>query len=428
MPDKIRVLSVCTSDSFGGAAIAAYRIHLAVRSFGVEGKMFVKKKGTKDKTVVALQEFVPRNPFYKAFDWIRNRFKNKWQHLLWSRYSERSDFFMSDLRSTDICNALKKIDYDILHLHWINSRFLPLSCLPKDKPIVWTLHDCWPFCGVCHYFLDCNQYMSGCGRCPHLKSGEQNDLSRMIIRKKERVYNNLDLHIVAPSKWIGQCAKDSYLFHNRKITVIPNCVDPELFRPLPESCLQPKVQSLKAVFGEKSIIMFGAVNATTDRIKGIGKLVEALRIICESHQADQLALVIFGTDRPVEGIPAGIQTNYVGYLKDSFEFVSLYSIASVVVVPSYTEVFGQVAAEAMACGTPVTVFRCTGIQEVVDDSCGYLARPFDASDLAKGILWCLENNKDGHLSRNARRKVLENFTPEIVGKHYFELYSSLLKR
>ncbi len=428
MSDRIRVLSVCTSDSFGGAAIAAHRIHLAVRDFEVDSRMFVKIKGSEEDDVFALQGFLPHNPFYKAFDWVRNKLKNKWQHLLWRKYPNRKAFYMSDLRSTDIGDALKKIDYDILHLHWINFRFIPLNKLPKDKPIVWTLHDSWPFCGVCHYFLDCNLYVSGCGCCPHLKSNAQNDLSRRIIRKKESAYKDLDLHIVAPSKWIGQCAKESYLFRNRAITVIPNCVDTDVFRPLPVSALHPRVLSMKEAIGEKSIIMFGAVNAATDQIKGIGKLMEALQIICKNYQADRLALVIFGANSPIEGMPSGIQANYVGYLKDRHEFVSFCNIASVMVVPSYTEVFGQVASEAMSCGTPVTAFRCTGIKEVVDEDCGYLAKPFEATDLAQGILWCLENNKDGHLSRNARKKVLENYTPEAIGKQYAELYSSLMKQ
>lgn len=428
MSDSIKVLSVCTSDSFGGAALAAYRIHLAVRSLNVDSKMFVKNKGTEDVTVISLQEYVPHNSLFRAYDWIRNKFKNKWQHLSWRRYPNRSSFYMSDLRSSDIFDALQKIDYDILHLHWVNSRFLPLSKLPKNKPIVWTLHDCWPFCGVCHFFLDCNRFMSGCGYCPHLKSSKKNDLSRQIVRKKALAYKELNLNIVAPSKWIGQCAKESYLFRNLPISIIPNCLDTNIFRPISESEFHPKIRSMKLAFGNKTIIMFGAVNAATDQIKGGGVLRDALRIVCERYPVDRLALVIFGTDRSMEGIPSGIQVSYVGYLKDRSELVSLYNIASVVVVPSFTEVFGQVASEAMSCGVPVTAFCCTGIQEVVDDNCGYLAKPFEAADLANGILWCMENNKDGHLSRNARKKVLENYTMEAVGEQYYELYSSLLKQ
>ena len=56
----------------------------------------------------------------------------------------------------------------------------------------------------------------------------------------------------------------------------------------------------------------------------------------------------------------------------------------------------------------------------------YLAKEKDSEDLARGIRWCLDNNKDGSLSAAARKKVLENYTIERVGKQYAELYESIL--
>ena len=123
----LRVLSVCTSDSGGGAPRAAYRIHQGVRELGVDSRMFVKNKGTKDANVIALDEFVPHNPLCQAFDWTRNKVKNKIQHICWGRYPERENIFMSDLRGTALHAALQKLDYDVLHLHWVNRRFIPLE-------------------------------------------------------------------------------------------------------------------------------------------------------------------------------------------------------------------------------------------------------------------------------------------------------------
>ena len=416
MADKIKVLSVCTSDSSGGAARAAYRIHLAVKPYGIDSKMFVKQKGTEDPDVIPLSDFIPKNPFYRAFDWIRNKVKNKLQHHIWRQYPNRSSYFMSDLRSTDICGALQKIDYDILHLHWVNLRFLPLDKLPKDKPIVWTLHDSWPFCGICHFFLDCDRYKRECGNCPFLQSGKANDLSHQVWKQKKKLFDGLNLHIVTPSEWLANCVRESSLLGQYPIKVIPNGLDTSIFHPIHEK---------RANKEGKFAVVFGAMGATTDRIKGIGKLIEAFQILHSWNQTENLSLIIFGTDTPIDEISQYINVKYTGYLRSTNELVSLYNDADVVTVPSYTEVFGQVASEALACGTPVVAFRCTGIQEVVDNGCGYLAEPYDAEDFAKGILWCLEKNKDGHLSKNAHRKVLENYTPDIVGEKYAELYSSL---
>ena len=97
------------------------------------------------------------------------------------------------------------------------------------------------------------------------------------------------------------------------------------------------------------------------------------------------------------------------------------------VVPSLSEVFGQTASEAMACGTPVVAFNCTGIKEVVEHKItGYLAEPYNPVDLANGIIWCVENNLHGELSVNARNKVMENYSIEKVAANYKALYKNLL--
>jgi glycosyltransferase involved in cell wall biosynthesis len=124
-----------------------------------------------------------------------------------------------------------------------------------------------------------------------------------------------------------------------------------------------------------------------------------------------------------------INVHFVGYISDTDTLVTLYNVADVMVVPSLTEVFGQTASEALACATPVVCFKTTGIQEVVDHQvCGYVAKMQDSEDLAQGIRWCLENNKDGSLSKAAEKKVMDNYTIERVGQLYAELYASLEER
>ena len=53
---RIKVLSVCSSDAKGGAARAAYRIHQGVKDLGVDSSMFVKEKKGTDPDVILLDE------------------------------------------------------------------------------------------------------------------------------------------------------------------------------------------------------------------------------------------------------------------------------------------------------------------------------------------------------------------------------------
>ena len=436
----MKVLFVNTNDISGGAARAAMRIMRGVQHSGVEAQMFVKDKYSESPDVIPLSTYAPSsNWLFDIFKWVIQKFKNRYHMFKWHPYKRtKQNVFMSDLRYMDIHGALQKLDYDIVHLHWINNRFLDIRELTKiHKPIVWTLHDSWPFCGVCHYFIDCERYQTHCSSCPMLGSKKEQDLAYEIFEKKLAAYKDLDLHIVTPSRWLGDCAKKSALLGRFPVHVIPNCLDTELFRPLSKTeILTIAEHQQNAVVSRvlreatekriaKPFILFGAMNAANDRIKGFASLLSALQLL--DTQGFEAHLVVFGAN-PQE-LPMkfkNIDVTFVGYIHDSSVLTALYNIADVMVVPSYSEVFGQTASEAMSCGTPVVAFRCTGIQDVVEDGCGYLAEPYSSEDLAKGIEWCLSHNIGGVLSKNAREKVMKNYTIDIVSKQYIALYQSLL--
>lgn len=422
----VKVLSVCTSVG-GGAGRAAYRIHQGVRNLGVDSRMLLKSGHSHEPDVVTLDDFAPRNPFYKAFDWTRNKVKNKLQHFRWNHYPNRENVFMSDLRGADLHGALKKLDYDVLHLHWVNLRYVHLSDLPKDKPIVWTLHDSWPFCGICHYFFECERYKQECGCCPFLHSEKANDLSYKVWKKKLEIYRDLDLHTVTPSRWLADCAKQSSLLRGGAVEVIPNCLDTDTFRPLNEKEISPRWRNFQEKRFEKPFVLYGAMNAATDKRKGFANLLSALHLLEQQGHGDNFELIVFGANESELDMDVNIPIHFVGYVNDEHELASLYNLASVMVVPSLTEVFGQTASEALACGTPVVAFQCTGIQEVVVHKAdGYLAQPYSSEDLAEGILWCLSNNAGNRLGKAGREKVMREYTFEAVCGKYRELYEEVV--
>lgn len=411
----IKVLSVCTSDANGGAARAAYRIHQGVRQLGVDSRMFVKDKHTDDANVEVLDSFVPHNYLYKAFDWMRHKCKNKIQHYHWDKYTERETVFMSDLRGTDLHGALQKLEYDVIHLHWINQRFIPMEQLPKNKPIVWTLHDSWPFCGICHYFFNCERYKQQCGDCPLLHSEEQYDLSYHVWKKKSEIYKDLDLHIVSPSQWLADCARNSSLLGRFPITVIPNCLDTKTFHPLND----------RKVSG-KHVILYGAMNATKDNRKGFANLVSALQLLEQQGQGNDIELMVFGASKSDLRLDVNIPVHYVGYIKDTEKLVDLYNQASVMVVPSLAENLSNTIMESLSCGTPVVAFNIGGNGDMIEHKKnGYLAKEKDDADLAEGILWCLNNNEDNRLGKAGREKVMRDYTYEAVSLQYKELYETL---
>lgn len=417
----MKVLFVNTNENYGGAARAANRVMRGVQQCGVEAQMFVMNKASQAEDVVSVWQFVPTNTLYKAYHWVVEKIRNKWYQYKWHPYKRtKQNVFMSDLRGMSIHGALQKLDYDIVHLHWLNMRFIEIRELAKiHKPIIWTLHDSWAFTGICHVPYECKNYELYCDVCPTLGSNKERDYAYEVFEKKMQAYKDLDLHIVTPSRWLADCAKRSALLGRFPITVIPNCIDTDLYQPIDKADAR-KVLGLEE---DKKYLLFGAVHALADANKGFTYLKEALEQIKDTDTE----LLVYGTNDDLQNYDLPISARSLGYINNDKMMVLLYNAADVTIVPSLSENLSNTIMESLSCGTPVAAFKIGGNSDMIEHKQnGYLAKEKDSEDLAKGIEWCLEHNVDGLLSKNAREKVLNNYTIDIVSEQYKKLYESLV--
>jgi len=77
----------------------------------------------------------------------------------------------------------------------------------------------------------------------------------------------------------------------------------------------------------------------------------------------------------------------------------------------------------------VVAFNTGGIPDMVEhQQNGYLAQFKSSSDFATGINYVLNSGKKTELAANARKKVLENFTNEIIASKYLAVYQSILSK
>jgi glycosyltransferase involved in cell wall biosynthesis len=315
---------------------------------------------------------------------------------------------------------------DLLHLHWVTGGFLRIETLKKTRrPIVWTLRDMWPFTGGCHYSGDCDRYRTACGACWQLGSHARWDLTGWVWRRKYRAWRAIDLNLVAPSRWMADCARASSLFRDRPIAVIPNGLDTSIFKPLDQGFARLAL----GIEPNRPVILFGAVNVLRDANKGSEILRNALPIVAQKLDSTNPQLFIFGSSAPENPIDFGIATGYLGHLDDETSMALAYNAADLLVVPSRQESFCQTAAEALACGTPVVAFDVTGLRDVVDHRVnGYLARPYDPEDMAAGIVSVLASDERKETSTRARRKAEQSFDIRIVARRYAELYREIVDR
>lgn len=419
----MKILFLNSSDTKGGAAIAAYRLFEGLRNEGVTVKMLVRDKTTNDPDIISCLDF-ERKGWIGKLDKIIWKIKNKIRKQKWKKYPNRESVFLNDLDSISLLRAIRSIDFDILHLHFVANRFLDLHELTKvNKPIVWTLHDSWAFTGICHFFYDCKRYEESCGCCPMLHSDNPNDFTHQIWKIKNKIYKKCDLHIVTPSNWLGNCATKSSLFSGFPLSVIPNGISTQLYKPLPVS----EARESLGLDADKHYLLFGAVNATSDSNKGFDLLLEALKQLKQVGDK-QIELLVFGAEQPSCELNFGFLTTYMGIIRDENKLVQIYNSADVVIVPSRSENFSNTILESLSCGTPVVGFDIGGNSDLIaHKQNGYLAKHFDTEDLMSGIVWCLESKNQYDMSETARMKVDESFNLRGICLEYLNVYKELIK-
>ncbi len=409
----MKILIINANDLKGGAARAAYRLNKSLQKIGVDSQMLVQDKTSNDYTVLG-----PETKSKKFIAEIRARL-NQFPVKLYKKRLQ-IPFSPAWLPFSDIVSRIKKIDPDIVHLHWITGGMVRIEDIAKiNKPIVWSLHDMWAFTGGCHYDNNCGKYKSECGFCPVLNSGKKRDLSNKIFNRKKRIYKKVkNFTIVGLSRWLTDCVERSVLLGSRKVINIPNPINTEIFCPV-------EVKTAREILGlplDKKLILFGA-DSITDYLKGFKELSKALDEI-----KTDVEIIVFGSGEPNTPKQFKFPTHYIGQLSDDISLKILYNASDVTVLPSLQENLSNVVMESLSCGTPTVAFNIGGNSDMIEHQInGYLADPFSASNLAKGIDWVLNNPEYETLKQNARKKVLEQFEMVKVAQQYKELYENILE-
>lgn len=116
----------------------------------------------------------------------------------------------------------------------------------------------------------------------------------------------------------------------------------------------------------------------------------------------------------------GDGVDYLGHLPRAELTAVVGRARASLVTPRWDEPYGLVAAESLACGTPVIGFARGGVPEVVDDNCAILVGPDDVSALADAVLrW-------RSLSRgDARRRAESHCAGARMIDEYEQLYRDL---
>lgn len=407
----MKILHLSAFESKGGAALGAYQLHEQLLFQNIDSIMLVGKRQSSKASVVCANKWI-------SAVWFKIAYVLETLYLQNIEKVKPINFSTGLFEMPGLQHKINKIDPDIIHLHWVNAGYFSINQLNRiEKPIVWTLRDMWPLTGGCHYVGSCNKYKNGCDECPVL-NGRKCDISFKGHVTKRNIYKDSELTFVAISQWLEKCAREALVAKGKPIKTILNGVNTDLFCPSNRT----KARKTLGLNNPKYIVGFGAVNSTKDERKGYDLFLQAFLNVLMTHE--------------IKGIVFGHVANnnftqinniqYFGHISTADQLKYIYNATDVMVVPSREEAFGKIAAEALACGTPVVAFKVGGLSDIIDHlDNGYLAQPHDTRDLAEGIRWALANSRE--LREKARTKATRDLSLQRCAKQYAELYADILK-
>lgn len=322
---------------------------------------------------------------------------------------------------------------DVVNLHQLHGNWFDFKVLPswaERKPLVWTLHDMWPFTGHCAYSYDCDRWRTGCYDSP-LYDRERKpyddipqlplDTSRLQWRAKRATYERTPITVVTPSAWLARLARESIVaLHGRSsVHHIPNGLDTDVYAPRDRAASRAKLD----LPADAGVLLFGA-DSLARRRKGIAHLRDALSRLRQTHP--DLWLLTLGAAGADLGWPAErIRSVQVD---DESEQADVYSAADVAVVPSVADNQPLMAVEALACGVPVVGFDVGGVPETVrDGETGRIAPAGDSTALAGAIASLFGDGElRARLGRQGREYVLREHSLDVQGRRYAEVYEQAL--
>lgn len=341
-------------------------------------------------------------------------------HALFSRLFGLQAYF-SSLPTLKLIRKLKGISPDVVILRNFHSNYINLPMLTRflaknDIPTVAVLHDCWFYTGhCCHYTeVGCMKWKEECNHCPLIHSDNKSlffDTSRKVFRDKRSLFGNIPrLAVVGVSDWITNEAKQSPVFEKAAIVNrIYNWIDLNIFKP------QNNTQAVRTRLGfsNTDFVALG-VSMSWSYKKGEGAFIELAK------KMPDIKVLMVG-EMSNNNLPANVKN--IPPTSSVKDLAELYSMADVFLNFSIQESFGKVAAEALACGTPLIVNNATANPEI-PGNCGYVVENNDIDAIIGAVSEIKKKGKEYYQLRCVERvHTLFNIDTNIEA--YISLFQKL---
>jgi glycosyltransferase involved in cell wall biosynthesis len=350
---------------------------------------------------------------------IGNLFDFYW-HAFQTRLFDRHG--LGSKRATKcLVRKIRKINPDIIHIHNLHGYYINIEILFQylssiSTPVVWTIHDCWPFTGHCTYFdmVNCEKWKTECENCPQKKAYPASflaDRSRDNFYLKRVLFNlPKNLTLVPVSDWLKGLLGKSFL-QEIPARVIHNGQDLTVFK-------HKSTQTLVEKYGLRDdFIILGVANRWNER-KGLKDFLALSKLLSKNEKIVLVGLSV----KQFQALPKNIIG--VKRTKSLEELSEFYSLANVLVNPTYEESFGMVNIEALACGTPVITYCTGGSPETISKETGFVVEKGQVDK----IMDCIRKIKvlrGDYFIKACRERAETYFDKNVKYREYLNLYDEL---
>lgn len=406
----MKILHIALTDG-GGAGMGLMNQHRALLQLGVDSRVLVAIKQSKDATITEMrpnQNVWGSNKYVVLLQKIARRMGlsfNLYDRTHRDIYKIKKKIaipFSSPITQYDVSRH-PLVDWaDVINLHFI-SGFVDIPSFFKNvkKPIVWTMRDENPGLGGFHY-AEAKQV--------HYKEFSELE-DKFLNIKRNAIESCSNLSIVSLSEIMRQFCDGVDFLANRPNTIIYNAISPDDY-----TMFQRNEARHELGINPDNIVLSFVCCQFSEKRKRFAEVLQALDILGDKN----IKLLCVGKCDVEITSPNVIA---LGSISDRHRMSLVYSASDVFVTPSAQESFGKTVVEALYCGTPVVSTSVGIAAEIINESNGALCGG-TPSEIAEAIRQVLGNKYN---QTEIRRLATEKFAPENVARQYFSLYNEILK-